>query len=123
MNDSIKQNEAAPALGVAPGSGWAFASSQDAEQWNGPCPTRQDAIAAALDYYGDEDEPDCPVWISECRPVNETDTDADEEWTFMLTGKLERVTAADLSSPNYPAQPRDERSQNPTTISKNRVAL
>lgn len=80
--------------------GWAYASAEDAEQWHGPVKTREEAIAAALDYYGDEDEPELPVWISPCRPVNETDEDAEEEWTFMLTGKLERVTAADLPLPN-----------------------
>ena len=96
----------APALRSGDLFGWAYASAEDAEQWHGPVKTREEAIAAALDYYGDEDEPELAVWISPCRPVNETDEDAEEEWTFMLTGKLERVTAADLSAPNVQAEPR-----------------
>jgi len=85
-----------PALALATCSAqWAFAGSQDAEQWSGPCASRQEAIASALDCYGAEDQPDLPVWISECRPVKDSDEAADEEWTFILTGAMERVTAAE----------------------------
>lgn len=58
----------------------------------------------ALDYYGDEDEPEKPVWVAECRRITQADFDEiaglEEHWTFLVTGKPERVTAADLSSPN-----------------------
>lgn len=66
--------------------GWCYASSKDAEIWHGPCKTREEAIAQALDLYGDERDPTIPVWVSPCRPVKDTDEDAEPSWTFMRCG-------------------------------------
>lgn len=77
---------------------WAFASAEDAEQWHGPCKTREEAIASAYDYYGSDEA----VYVSTCRPVDESDKhdeDIDEDWTFIVTGTPERVPAIKEATP------------------------
>ena len=51
--------------------GWAFAQSDDEENWNGPCDTREAAIEEAWDYYGDEQS----IAVAPCYPSDDEDFD------------------------------------------------
>ncbi len=72
---------------------WAYAYTEDTEDWRGPCATREDAIAEALDMFGGEDKEDGYVYISKCRPVKDTDEDIQDDWTFVVTGGVEKISA------------------------------
>lgn len=67
--------------------GWAFARDKDAEDWHGIHPTRDTAIAAAWDYYGD-------VESIAVAPCHEPPPDAgEEEWDFAVSDRRETIQA------------------------------
>jgi hypothetical protein len=70
-------------------TGWAFAQTDDEEEWNGPCDTREAAIEEAWDYYGEVES----IAVARCRDVLPTDVDADEDWDFIVSERRETVMA------------------------------
>jgi hypothetical protein len=62
---------------------WAFARTRNAEIWQGPFDTREEAIAEASSYITGD------FWLARTRPVTNNDREKNYEarvgsWTFMV---------------------------------------
>jgi hypothetical protein len=68
--------------------GWAFAETEDEEQWTGPFDTREDAIVEARNYFGDEDS----VAVARCYvPSQDEAAMFDEPIDFIIRGNRETI--------------------------------
>ncbi len=60
--------------------GWASASDENDELWNGPYDTREDAIKEGREIHWDQ-----PFYVARCRPVKASDEPPEgEDWTFIV---------------------------------------
>lgn len=85
-NDDVETTGSRTAKGIGSTDwlGWAFAQSDDDEDWTGPCDTREAAIEEAFDYYGDEQS----IAVAPCYKPGPDD---DDDWDFVVRGRRETI--------------------------------
>lgn len=83
--ETDRATEAGASVASTDGFGWAFATDDQAEEWIWGGATREACIVSLLDTFEDGG------WITPTRPVNTTDDEVEEHWTFVCTGTRERI--------------------------------